>query len=115
MPDLGLAPPEPRHDDCQFWCNLARELGKCRAICQQLRWELVDASGTVASMGMTSTRTHTVYWDEDSVAPLLAEIAKLREDFEHRQRYVGAEAAAAMNGRLVLLEQAASLLTDRAD
>lgn len=64
---------------------------------------------------MSATRTHTAYWDEDSVHPLLEEIRKLRTDLDSRRRYIDAGAAAAMNSRLVILEHAAGLLTDWAD
>lgn len=64
---------------------------------------------------MRVTRTHTVYWDEGSVAPLNEAIAELRKDLDHRRPYIDSDAAAAMDTRLVLLESAAKLLTDWAD
>jgi hypothetical protein len=66
-------------------------------------------------MSLTSTRTHTVYWNERDIAPMLAELAKLRIDFKRRRPYVDLIAAQAMQSRLDALQAILNTLTERVD
>lgn len=66
-------------------------------------------------MSLTSTRTYTVYWNEEDVVVLKAEAKKLWDDFHGRAPFVSQAIIDAMTKRLNLLESAISLLTDKAE
>ncbi len=61
------------------------------------------------------TRTYTTYWSEKDVAPLFAEIDKLKADYDRRLPYIDGAASDAMFVRLTALRCVAVTLTERAD
>lgn len=64
---------------------------------------------------MAATRTHTHYWNEDDLAPLLAEAAVLRADMEARMVFLPTEFKAAMLDRINNLDIAIRLMGDVAE
>jgi hypothetical protein len=67
---------------------------------------------------MATTRTHTYFWGEDELAPLLAEAKKLRDNYEWRiatNQYIDSDLKAAAKDRIDNLDIAIRLMGDRAD
>jgi hypothetical protein len=59
-----------------------------------------------------ATYTYVSYFMEDDVAPIKAEAAALRADFEHRMGAMEPEAVEACKTRLFLVEKSIELLTE---
>lgn len=62
-----------------------------------------------------ATRTHTHFWSEDDLVPLLEEAARLRTDFESRSNFIPTDLKQAARDRIDNLDIAIRLLGDRAD
>lgn len=60
-------------------------------------------------------RTHTHFFGEEDLEPLLAEAKKLRDDWTERSAYMDSELRIAAEDRLRNLDIAIRLLGDRAD
>lgn len=61
------------------------------------------------------TRTHTFYFSEDSIRPLLDEINKLVEDWNSRSGYMDEDVYNRGKNRLVALRVVADMLAEPAD
>ena len=66
-------------------------------------------------MGLTSTRTHTVYWSTEDLASLRLMAEELEGDFEDRRRYIDPRVADRMQDRLQLLKSSVALMGEPAD
>jgi hypothetical protein len=67
---------------------------------------------------MAITRTHTHFWGEDELAPLMEQAALLRADYQDRiadNQYVDSALKAAAKDRIDNLDIAIRLMGDRAD
>jgi hypothetical protein len=73
---------------------------------------LVLGLAIIGRCEMAVTRTHTYYWGEDDLAPLLAEAAALRADMEDRMMYLPTEFKTAMLDRINNLDIAIRLMGD---
>lgn len=60
-------------------------------------------------------RTHTHFFGEDDIAPLLTEAQRLREDWADRSKFLPTDLRIAGEDRLRNLDIAIRLLGDRAD
>lgn len=59
---------------------------------------------------MASTRTHTVYFDEDNLEPLTSAITRLEADWNARRNYMHPDTAAAGDARLAIVRHGLELL-----
>lgn len=59
-----------------------------------------------------ATRTHTVYFGDDSLTVLDAAINTLRQDAGKRRAYISPEAFQAIDTRLAVLDSARALLAE---
>jgi hypothetical protein len=64
---------------------------------------------------MARTHTHTHFFGEDDLVPLLTEAQKLRADWTERSRFMDTDLRIAGEDRLRNLDIAIRLLGDRAD
>lgn len=61
------------------------------------------------------THTHTVFFDEENLAPLRKEIEKLEQDYLARKPYIDADIKQRFDGRFTVLKAAVDLLAEPAD
>jgi hypothetical protein len=59
-----------------------------------------------------ATRTHTRYFDDESLEPLVAEVERLAADWDQRRPHVGERLAVAGDMRIAILRAALVLLAE---
>lgn len=61
---------------------------------------------------MKFTRTHTCYFGEEQIGPLVALLDELEADWQHRRPHISHEVAHAGDARLALARHALGLLAE---